>query len=113
MNKKNLSLGIGLMIVVIIALLVSANKPNTQATQGSPPPNTQPVSRPVVGFSNSGGYSGNDPYDPSIHEFLLVTLQACVPNVTGYDSHQSAMDVNCIPQAPVLKTTPAVVPAVK
>jgi hypothetical protein len=90
------------MIVVTIALLVSADKPDTQVIEGSPPSNEQQVSQPVVDYSNSGGYSGNDLYDPSIHEFLWATLQACGPDSHGDDSYYLTMELNCNVQAPEL-----------
>jgi hypothetical protein len=113
MNKRNLIFGVGLMIVVIIALLISANKPGTLVTKENPLPKVQTTYRPIDNYTNRGGYSGNDPYDPSIHEYLLSTLQACVTDSNGDGSNQLAMQLDCNAQAPDLKSTPTVVPAVK
>ena len=95
MNKRNLILGVGLVIVVIVTLLISASKTETLVAEASPPSKEQQVSQPVADFTNSARYSGDDLYDPSIHEFLLATQQACVPNFTGYDSYQPAVELNC------------------
>jgi hypothetical protein len=99
MNKRNLILGVGLVIVVIVTLLISASKPETLVTGASSPSKEQQISRPVADFTNSARYSGDDLYDPSIHPFLLATQQACVPNFSGYDTYQPAVKLNCDAQA--------------
>ena len=110
MNKRNLILGVCLMVVVLVVLLISANRNASMVlvTEESPIATKQPISRPVVDFTKGARYSGDDVYDPSINEFLWATLQACSPNFNGYDSYQPAVQLNCNAQASEVRSTPVV-----
>ena len=53
MNKRYLILGVCLMVVVLVALLISANRNASMVlvTEESPIATKQPISRPVVDFT--------------------------------------------------------------